>query len=317
MTTDKIKSKIESFVKQYQSNSGTFEGFVIIYSYVDFLKSEPYTRKMLGDIFEYVESQKKILKELYKNKELDKFSSKDYVFDAKNPSAWPTNLAFKKIQESYLNKPDEFNIMEALPIDLLNLIMVYDGLNKIKDKAKLNDSEEAKRLTEELKKLSSTFIPAKAQDEKGNMATTSFSVSAYYLKCMAVVGKYILDNIDSETWLNNGKPKPPVSFDKGNSLLNIRGEEIKIARQKDRPIDHYILECIFSKEDISDPADFSEISRDFLKEEYDKTKDWNKFRHACENLNKKIEKDTKDKINDFLIYSTEKLGWCKINQKYL
>lgn len=317
MTTDKIKNKIESFVKQYQANSGTFEGFVIIYNYINYLKSEPFTQKMLGDVFEYAESQKKILKELHKNKELDKFNPNEVVFDAKNPSAWPTNLVFKKIQELYLKKPEEFNIMEALPIDLLNLIMIYDALTKTRDKAKSNELEEANRLTEEAKKLSTTFLPVKAKDEKGNIMAASFSISAYYLKCMAVVGKFILDNIDAKAWLDSGKPKPPISFDKDNSVLNIRGEEIKIARQKDRPIDHYILECIFSKDDISDPADFSEISQDFLKEDYDKTKDWNKFRHACENLNKKIEKDTRDKINDFLIYSTEKLGWCKINQKHL
>jgi len=317
MTTDKIKHKIESFVKEYQANSGTFEGFVIIYNYIDFLKNEPYIQKMLGNIFEYVESQKKILKELHKNKELDKFNHQEYIFDAKNPSAWPTNFAFKKIQESYLNKPEEFNLMEALPIDLLNLIMIYDTLAKTRDKAKSNDLKEAERLTEEAKKLTTTFMPLKARDENGNILAVSYSISAYYLKCMAVVGKYILDNIDSKAWLDNSKPKLPISFDKDKSLLNIRGEEIKIARQKDKPIDHYILECIFSKEDISDPADFSEISSDYLKEEYDKTKDWNKFRHACDNLNKKIEKGTKDKINDFLIYSTEKLGWCKINQKHL
>jgi hypothetical protein len=272
---------------------------------------------MLGDIFKYVESQKKILKESYKNKELDKFNPNEYVFDAKNPSAWPTNLAFKKVQESYLNKPEEFNIMEGLPINLLNLIMIYDALTKTRDKVKSNDLEEANRLTEEAKKLALAFIPVKAKDDKGNMIMASFSVSAYFLKCMAIVGKYILDNIDAKAWLDSGKPKPPISFDKEKSLLNIRGEEIKIARQKDRPIDHYILECIFSKDDISDPADFSEISREYLKEEYDKAKDWNKFRHACDNLNKKIEKDTKDRISDFLIYSTEKLGWCKINQKHL
>ncbi len=317
MTTDKIKNKIESFVKQYQANSGTFEGFVIIYNYIDFLKNEPYTYKMLEDIFEYVESQKKILKELHKKKELDQFNPNEFVFDTKNPSAWPTNLVFKKMQESYLDKPEEFNIMEALPLDLLNLIMIYDTLAKTKNCVKTNDLKEAERITEEAKKLSTTFVPVKARDEKGNIMATSYSISAYFLKCMAIVGKYILDNIDSKAWLDNSKPKSPISFDKDNSLLNIRGAEIKIARQKGKPIDHYILECIFSKDDISDPADFSEISREYLKEEYDKAKDWNKFRHACDNLNKKIEKDTKDKINDFLTYSTEKLGWCKINQKHL
>ncbi len=315
MTTDKIKNRIESYVKQYQSNSGTFEGFVIIYSYIDYLKSEPYTYKMLGDVFEYAESQKNILKELHKNKELDKFNPNEFIFDAKNSSAWPTNLVFKKIQELYLKKPEEFNIMEALPIDLLNLIMIYDALAKTKNCVKLNDLKEAERLTEEAKKLTTTFMPVKAKDEKGNIMAASFSISAYYLKCMAVVGKYIIDNIDAKAWLNSGKPKPPVSFDKENSILNIRGEEIKIARHKDRPVDHYILECIFSKEDIFDPADFSEISEDFLKEDYDNLKGWNKFRNACNKLNDKIEAETK--INDFILYSTEKLGWCKINPKYL
>ena len=51
--------------------------------------------------------------------------------------------------------------------------------------------------------------------------------------------------------------------------------------------------------------------------EYDNTKNWSVLRHACDRLNKKVEKSTNGKENEFLKYHTGKMGWCKINQKYL
>jgi hypothetical protein len=320
MTTDKIKNKIESFIKQYQANSGTFEGFRIIFDFVSFLKSEPYIQKILGDIFERAESQKQIMSRMNESKELDKYDTSKIVFDLKKPVDSSAIPVFKQENDSWQKKiknQKDLNIFILLPIYLLDLIVVYDLMTKAQDNIKSNNPEEANRLAQIAKEESFSLAPIKVKDDQDNVKNVSVSTASFHLECMALVSKYILDTIGAEEFLAHSKPKPPISFDKDNSLLNIRGEEIKIARQKDKPIDHYILECIFSKDDISDPADFSEISREYLKEEYDKTKDWNKFRHACENLNKKIEKDTKDKINDFLLYSTEKLGWCKINQKHL
>jgi hypothetical protein len=320
MTTDKIKSKIGSFVSQYQENSGTFEGFRIIFDFVGFLKSEPYLQKILGDVLERAESQKQIMLQMKETKELDKYDPSKMVFDLKNPVDSSALPVFKQENDSWQKKiknQEDLNIFILLPIYLLDLIIVHDLMAKAQDNIKSNNPEEANRLAQIAKEESFSLAPINVKDVQGDLKSATVSTASFHLECMGLIGKYILDTIGAEEFLANSKPKLPISFDKDNSVLNIRGEEIKIARQKDRPIDHYILECIFSKDDISDPADFSEISRDYLKEEYDKAKDWNKFRHACDNLNKKIEKDTRDKINDFLIYSTEKLGWCKINQKHL
>lgn len=71
MTKDKIKNQIESYLRQYKENAGTFEGLKIIFDYVNFLKTEPYTKEALIDIFDYAESQKQILLELKEKKELE------------------------------------------------------------------------------------------------------------------------------------------------------------------------------------------------------------------------------------------------------
>ena len=61
----------------------------------------------------------------------------------------------------------------------------------------------------------------------------------------------------------------------------------------------------------------SSLSTGGNSKEYDNTKDWNVLRHACDNLNKKVEKSTGGKEKEFLKYTTGKTGWCKINPKYL
>ena len=140
--------------------------------------------------------------------------------------------------------------------------------------------------------------------------------SAQFLdSSMEIINKHIIDTIDSQAFLEGNKPISPISFDLENSILYIRGQEIKITLKNDKPIDHYILEAIFSKEDLKEQTDFVEIAEDTIKEDYNSN--WQRFRNACDNLNQKIAKATDNKIPDFIIYTTGKTGWCKINQKYL
>jgi len=314
MTTDKIKDQLIDFNRQFKKNSGHFKSFEVIFDYIGFLNSEPYLKDLLAPIFDYTNKQIGLMTEIVKNP--DKSRAMDNIsLDVLNPSNFSEmpvfNQEFKGWQKAIENKED-LAFKELLSINLMSLILVANGLQEIKDCQRSGDIKRANELIEIAKDESFAIMPA--HDVKN--APEKVITSAQFLdSSMELINKHIIDKIDAQDFLESLKPKPPIIFDSENSILNIRGEEIKIARQKDRPIDHYILECIFSKDDISDPADYSEISEDFLKEDYDSLKGWNKFRNACDKLNDKIESETK--IKDFILYSTEKLGWCKINQKYL
>jgi len=314
MTTDKIKDQLIDFNRQFKKNSGHFKSFEVVFDYISFLKSEPYLKELLDPLFAYVNKQLEIMKgnakNPEKNKEFDNISMD--ILDPSTLSGMPIfSQEFATWQEALENKQD-VSIMALLPVNLLCLLIVSIEMQEIKDSQKAGDIERTNELIKDVKDDSFSIMPAHNIKNFPEKAITS---AQFLDSSMEIINKHIIDTIDSQAFLEGSKPIPPISFDSENSILYIRGEEIKIARHKDRPVDHYILECIFSKDDISDPADFSEISEDFLKEDYDSLKGWNKFRNACDKLNDKIETETK--IKDFILYSTEKLGWCKINQKYL
>ena len=132
---------------------------------------------------------------------------------------------------------------------------------------------------------------------------------------LLISAKYIIDKIDCEELAIAKEIKKEPWFDKGKSILHFIGQEIKITLKNDKPIDHYILEAIFAKGDLTEQSDFVEIAEDTIKEEYNGN--WQRFRNACDNLNQKIAKATDNKIPDFITYTTGKTGWCKINHKYL
>ena len=48
------------------------------------------------------------------------------------------------------------------------------------------------------------------------------------------------------------KNKKEPWFDKDESILRFYGKDIKIRLKSDKPIDHYILEAIFSKKDLTE-----------------------------------------------------------------
>jgi len=79
--------------------------------------------------------------------------------------------------------------------------------------------------------------------------------------------------------------------------------------------DYFILKLLFSRDDLSEQADFSVIARDIVKEEYHGDKQ--RYFKACKRLNEKIAKQTNNKVLNFLKYSSGKSGWCNINLDYL
>jgi hypothetical protein len=314
MTTDKIKDQIISYCRQFKQNSGHLMSFEIVFNYINFLKTEPFLNEMLSPIFAYVDRQMAIIAEMakdpQKSQEMDNIS-----FDLLKPANFSNvpvfNQEFKGWQKNIQNK-ENISIMTGLSVYLMNLVLVASSIQEIKDCQKAGNSERVKELIEAIKDESFSVV---ASDNIKGIKPTIFTSAQYIDSSMELVSKYIIDNIDAQTLLSGDKPLMPVSFDKEKSILYIRGQEIKIMLKNDKPLDHYILEAIFAKEDLTEQTDFVEIAEDIIKEDYNGN--WQRYRHACDKLNQKITKATSNKINGFIEYSTGKTGWCKINQKYL
>lgn len=309
MTTDQIKDKLLDYNRQFKKLAGTFKSFEIVFDYMNFLASEPYIVKVLNPIIDYIEKESAILEKQGED------ALNNIVIDFTSPDGLTKIPIFKdkfKIwQEDYNNKRDP-NIMAGLPIYFTLLSGVAGLIQEIKDLQKSGNIEQAKQLVEEIKEKSLSVIDT--SNIKG-YEMKRMTYGQYIDVSMELVNKLIIDEIDSESLLKNEKPKQALSFK--NGLLNIRGQEIKITLKNERPVDHYILEAIFANGDFDEQVSFMEIAEDFRKVGYDGQNDWSTYRHACDNLNKKISKATDNKIIGFITYTTGKTGWCKINKKYL
>jgi len=314
MTTDKIKDQLIDFNRQFKRNSGHFKSFEVIFDYIGFLDSEPYLKDLLDPLLSYVNKQIGLMTDIVKNPE--KSQAMDNIsLDVLNPSNFSEmpvfNQEFKGWQKAIENKED-LAFKELLSINLMSLILVANGMQEIKDCQKSGDIKRANELIEIAKDESFAIMPA----HNVKNAPEKVITSAQFLdSSMELINKHIIDKIDAQDFLESLKPKPPISFNPENSILYIRGQEIKITLKNDKPIDHYILEAIFAKGDLTEQTDFVEIAEDTIKEDYNGN--WQRFRNACDNLNQKIAKATDNKINDFISYTTGKTGWCKINHKYL
>jgi hypothetical protein len=313
MTTDKIKDQLIDFNRQFKKNSGHFKSFEVVFDYISFLKSEPFLKKLLDPLFAYVNKQLEVMKGTAKNPE--KNTEFDNIsMDILNPSTLSGMPIFSQEFETWqkaLENKQDVSIMALLPVNLLCLLIVSIEMQEIKDSQKAGDIERTNELIKDVKDDSFSIMPAHNIKNLPEKAITS---AQFLDSSMELMNKHIIDTIDSQAFLEGNKPISPISFDPGNSILYIRGQEIKIALKSEKPIDHYILEAIFSK-DLTDQTDFVEISEDYLKEDYEGNRQ--RFRHACDKLNRKISKATSNKINDFISYTTEKNGWCQINHKYL
>lgn len=318
MTANNAKNKIEIFLGRYNENIGSFESFLVIFDFFEFLKNESKIKTILKKQFEYCEQQLNIIEEM-SDKDINQFLPNKKIFDIKEPETWET-VIFKKEQEQIVKmakKSEPLNLVDLeLPAALLNLSLVYGLVKQAKEDSKTNP-QNAIELIQKIKELSGMYIPIKIKDDDKEKSI-SIIMSKYYLRCIAVIGQYILNELSAEEFLKGNKPKSLISFNEKESLLTINGTIIKISRTTERSIDHYILDTIFKNKDISEEVYFKDVAKridEFA--DYDKTKDWRKFYRACEHLNQKIQTDTHNTIIDFIEPHTGNKAWCKINLKYL
>ena len=314
MTLNKIKNQLLVYYEQFKANTGLFKSFEVIFDYINFIKSEPYTKELLGHYLEYSEKQVDLITELAKSdQEADDIENLSLSLD--NPDSFDALPFFKeefKIYQQNIIEKKQPSTETAIPIHLLNLILVANYLQEIKELQKSGNEEEAQKLLKLTIAETSTLTPINNIKELNPFVLTSPQVLGMAIE---EINKYIFDHIDSQLFLANEKPSKPLDFNKDDSILYIHGQVIKITLKNDKPLDHYILEALFQNEDLSEKAYFSEIAEDIIGEEYDDN--WQRYRHACDNLNQKIAKATNNKVLKFVEFTTGKTGWCKINADYL
>lgn len=136
-----------------------------------------------------------------------------------------------------------------------------------------------------------------------------------------VVSDCILEKMAQAEFFRNITPKNKTWFDAKNSILYVKGEKVLINRQGKITNAHKILHHIFirNKKNTKDDFFYSEIAFDEFEDmEYKQEKDsWRKYFIACREINLKIEKETQNKIKDFLIFNYGKMGQIKINECYI
>ena len=316
MTKDKIKDQLISYFHDFRAKSGTFQSAVVIFDYIHFLKTEPYIKDLLSPVFAYSIQQIEMVKASADDREKADIID-NTCFDLQDPSSFPDMPIFadefKSYQSAIANK-ENVAFTSGLAIYITMLVLIADSMQEIKDCQKSGDMERANKLIKDIKDEAYSVV---ALDNIKNFKPTAMVSSQFTAIAIEIINKYIFDKIDSQAFLDGSKPAPALSFDKSTSQLYIRGQVIKIARKSDLPFDHFILEAIFDQ-DFTDEVYFKDIAEQYLKmTDYDKSKDWQKFRHACDRLNEKVDKATGGNIKEFVQYSTGETGWCKINKKYL
>jgi hypothetical protein len=104
-----------------------------------------------------------------------------------------------------------------------------------------------------------------------------------------------------------------LAFDEGRSILSVNGLGVKIARQSNKSIDHFILKYIFE----NDPKEVYTYVDLRSAQVYDNDVEETTYLNACKNLNKKIKESTDGKIEKFLIFGNSADGSVQINPIYL
>lgn len=314
MIPNKIKNQLLGYYQQFRANLGLFKSFEVIFNYINFIKSDPYTKDLLGSTIRYTEEQYysllEIAKDAKKTTELEK--TKLSLINPASFSQFPLfNRELSSLGIAIENKENR-PLADALPMYLFCLIPIVDGFQKIKELQAVGDNKETERLIKIMNEEAFSVINFNKIEGFNPFTLMSPQIVGTAIE---MVNKYIFDHIDSQSFLANEKPPKPIDFDKATGILSIHDQSIKIILKNDPPLDYFILKLLFSREDLSEQADFSEIAKDVVKEEY--RGDKQRYFKACKRLNEKIAKQTNNKILDFLKYSSGKTGWCKINPNYL
>lgn len=309
MTQQKIKEKLTEFLKSYSTEAGRLNSFRVVYDYVSFLKTEPYIKEKMGNVVSYGDQQVESAIAKVKQIKEDIKPTADIIGKFGMLADEVKNLD----EVAKTKDAEKLKVETGLKVCYTTLSAIYEVMTKVKE----SGSDKDNKFLMFAKEFPLKSITVKDPISERDVLITSFQ---YFGIAMGAINKYLIDQIDSESFINSPAKSDDdkLDFNKDKSELNIYGVKIKIALKNDKPTDHFILEAIFANPDRTEETYFKDIAQDFIKiEEYDSSKDWNRFRNACVRLNQKVDKSTNGKIKDFIQYSTGKTGWSKINPKYL
>ncbi len=136
-----------------------------------------------------------------------------------------------------------------------------------------------------------------------------------------IVGGCILEKMEQEEFLKWTDKSNKTWFDEKRSILYIKGERIPINLQGKITNAHKILKHIFitNKENLKDDFFYSEIAFDEFEDmEYKQDKNsWEKYFIACRTIKQKILNNTKNKVDNFLIFNSGQKGRVKLNLEYI
>jgi len=318
-----IRQKLMDYLTELKMNLGFSKSFEVVFNYIDFIKADSYLKELMKPFLEKAEKEIENIFDLYEKEkedidENDELSMNPIEISPEEiPNLIPSEIPIfgeELAKMGHVIKNNTYvNIMFFKHLYFTLLFSIYYKMSKVKKLQEEGKKEEALEIIEEIKETSIFPLPGIKIGTQPETERTIMGQNLY--KSMFMINKYIIDEIDSQIFLDNEKPKERISFNKEESILYIDDFKIKIARKNDKSLDHYILELLFAKESIHEQIDFSELS-EYLDNFIEKKK-WGSWRHACDKLNKKIEEGTNYKINKFIEYTTGKTGYCKISKKYL
>jgi len=307
-----LKQQLLDYNRDFKKMMGTFSSYETVFDYINLLTSNRYLAEM---IFPTVEGLQKEVN-FFENNKID---FENINFNSNDSKTFDNIPVFKEQFSSWKVDAEnnrDFRPMTGLPIFFMVLIEAAYKIQTIKDHQKVNETEEAMKMIEEIKEESFSFINSNPLDPQ---AGKRMLYGQFMDISMEMVNKFLIDEIDSQALLLKDKPEANLSYNSDDCLLYINGKEIKIKLKTIKPVDAFILDALFSELDnLGEEMDLIEVASYFDTEaSYNSSNDYQRYRHSCDNLNKKIAKQTDNKITDFIVYTTGKTGWCKINKKYL
>lgn len=289
-TTKQIKQTLAQYLTDFQLEDNSFQKFLVIKEYIDYLHSIESLKSILVD-------EQATIKDLFLN-----IAKKNLQGSEVEKPALETLNKLEFAKPDY-GKPDfSFKDSRNKPAEMIN--KYYNGLKlfvSVLDVYKTISTEKKKEI------------------ERGLEAVTNdFQTMTQYTAMLACLNYAIFDYLNKQAFLDESNKNNKISFNSKTSTLDFKGEEIKITRKNNLTKDHYILEYLFEQDDFNNELYYKDIANEKLADlEYISSTDWNKYYKACQRLQDKIRTSTKSKIDDFLIFNSGKTAHVKINPKYI
>ena len=174
MTLHEIKQKIEILLDKYQKNSGTIKGFDILFEYVDFLKSEPYTANLLKPQFDYAKDQIAQLDEyIAKNNCFKEVPNVHKIMEFKDISEAPMHKDAIAVGLEQLKSQEHANMSQILPLAITQLVMMYEGMGRVKEQ--LKNKEEIEDKLNILQELPTSTLRVKVGEELNSLPFSVFA----------------------------------------------------------------------------------------------------------------------------------------------